>query len=122
MSKVCDFIRECEVFYLLTINKDFPAGRPFGAIMEYENDLYVSTSDTKEVYRQLKENGNVQIIALKEETREWVRVSGVAKECNDLYMKQKMIEECPILSKHYASADAPHYSLFQIKVENVEFN
>lgn len=51
MSKISEFLRECGVFYVLTINGDFPAGRPFGAIMEYENDLYISTGDMKDVYR-----------------------------------------------------------------------
>ena len=122
MSKVYDFIRECGVFYVLTINEKFPAGRPFGAIMEYENDLYISTADTKAVYKQLKEHENMQILALRTGTRDWVRVSGVAMECCDLDIKQKMLDVCPILSKHYTSADEPHYNVFQIRVVNIEFN
>ena len=121
MSKIIDFLKECGTFYVLTINKDFPAGRPFGAVMEYKNDLYIATADTKEVYKQLKENSAVQIIALKPGTREWIRVSGTATECTDLNIKQIMLKECPVLSKHYTSANVPHYNLFQIKVTNVEF-
>ena len=34
MSKAYEFLKECGYFYVLTINKDFPAGRPFGAVME----------------------------------------------------------------------------------------
>ena len=122
MSRVCDFIKECGIFYVLTINEEFPAGRPFGAIMEYEKDLYISTIDTKAVYKQLKEHENMQIIALKPGTRDWVRVSGVAKECCDLDIKQKMLDECPVLSKHFTSADAPHYTIFQINIIESEFN
>ena len=44
MSKAYEFLRECGYFYVLTINKDFPAGRPFGAVMEYDNKLYISTN------------------------------------------------------------------------------
>ena len=36
MSKEYEFIKECGYFYVLTINKDFPAGRPFGEMMEDE--------------------------------------------------------------------------------------
>lgn len=34
MSGALEFLRECGVFYVLTINGDFPAGRHFGAVME----------------------------------------------------------------------------------------
>lgn len=42
MSKAYEFLRECGYFYVLFINKDFPAGRPFGAVMECDNKLYIS--------------------------------------------------------------------------------
>lgn len=122
MSKIYDFIKECGVFYVLTVNGDTPAGRPFGAIMEHNEKLYISTADSKAVYKQLIENPNIQILALKSGTRSWVRVSGVATETADLTLKQLMLEECPVLSKHYASADAPHYNLFEIAVTHTELN
>lgn len=35
-------------------------------------------------------------------------------------MKAKMLDECPVLHKHYESAEAEHFLLFKVKVENVE--
>lgn len=122
MSKVYDFLKECGYFYVLTINGDFPAGRPFGAVMEYNGKLFVSTSDGNKVHKQLRENGHVQILAKKEGTREWIRITGNATECNDIEMKQKMLDECPALSKHFSSAESEHYLLFQIEVLDTEFN
>lgn len=49
MSMTYDFLKECGVFYVLTLNGNFPAGRPFGAVMEHEGDLYISTGDMKDV-------------------------------------------------------------------------
>lgn len=122
MSKVCDFIRDCGVFFVLTMNDKFPAGRPFGAIMEDENGLYISTADTKALYKQIKENGNIQLLALKHGTREWIRVTGIAKENNSNKIKKKMLTECPVLKKHYESEKSPHYNIFQIDIIDVEFN
>ncbi len=121
MSKIYDFLKASGVFYVLTLNGDLPAGRPFGAVMEYNDDLYISTADTKEVYRQLKENSNIQIISLKPNTREWIRIDGIAKECEDIETKKKMLEECPVLSKHFQTPDTPHYILFQIKISGAQF-
>ena len=116
MSKIFDFLKESGIFYVLTINGDFPAGRPFGAVMEYNDDLYISTADTKEVYKQLIENSNIQIISLKPNTREWIRINGISEECEDIEIKKKMLEECPVLSKHFKAPDTPHYAVFQIKI------
>ncbi len=116
MSEIYDFLKECGTFFVLTINNDFPAGRPFGAIMEYNEDLYISTTDEKDVYKQLKENPNMQIISLKPGTREWVRINGIAKECYDMEIKKKMLEECPVLKKHFDAPDTPHYVVFQIRI------
>lgn len=118
MSKTYDFIKECGTFFVLTLNDNQPAGRPFGAIMEYNNCLYISTSDTKAVYKQLFEHNKIQIIALKNGTRDWIRVSGIATECIDLSIKQKMLDECPVLTKHFPSANTSHYNLFQIEITN----
>ena len=103
MSKVYDFLKDCGAFFLLTVNENEPVGRPFGAVMEYENKLYFTTATIKEVYKQLKANDNVQIVALKHGTREWIRISGKAKECFDFDTKEKMLECCPVLAKRYDS-------------------
>lgn len=122
MSKEYDFLKECGYFCVLTINGDYPAGRPFGAVMEYDDKLYISTNNGNQAHNQLRENGNIQILAKKEGTREWLRVTGKATECADINMKQRMLEECPILSKHFLSATEENYLLFQIEVIKSEFH
>ena len=122
MSTAFEFLKECGYFYVLTINGEFPAGRPFGAVMEYNNRLFISTNNKNEVHKQLRHNGNVQIIAKKERTREWLRITGKANECNDIEMKQRMLEECPVLLSHYSSAEDEDYLLFRIEVLNTEFH
>ena len=121
MSKAYNFLKECGYFYVLTINGEFPAGRPFGAVMECNGKLYISTNDGNKAHIKLRNNGNVQIVANKEETREWLRITGKATECDDIKMKQKMLDECPILSKHFSSAKSEHYLLFEVEVLNTEF-
>lgn len=109
------------MFYVLTANEGHPAGRPFGAIMEHGEELYITTSSEKDVYKQLHENKNMQIIALKPGTRNWVRVTGEAFECGDLKLKQKMFDLHPALHKHYASVNDFCYKLFRIRVISSEF-
>ena len=120
MSKAYDFLKECGIFYVLTINGDYPAGRPFGAVMEVGSDLYFATNDNNQAHKQLRANGHIQIIAKKPDSRAWIRITGTAAECNDPAMKEKMYDETPILQKHHSSPQAEHFLMFQVKVENVE--
>ena len=118
--KAIDFIKECGSFFVLTVNDNGPAGRPFGAIMEHNDNLYISTADTKNVYVQMKKHSKIQIIALKNGTRSWIRLSGEADECLDVGIKHQMLMECPVLTSHFPTADTPHYSVFKIRVEYTE--
>ena len=120
MSKAYEFLKECGPFFVLTINGDYPAGRPFGAVMEIDEDLYLATNDMNEAHKQMRANEHIQIVASKPNSREWIRITGISEECDSLEMKAKMLDECPILHKHYESADAEHFLMFKVKVENVE--
>lgn len=116
MRMLFDFLKNCGTFFVLTVNGEFPAGRPFGAFIEHNNDLYISTGDMKAVYKQLKNHPQMQIIALKSGTREWIRINGMAEECRDFDIKARMLEECPSLKKHFSTPQALHYVVFKIKI------
>ena len=78
MSKAYEFLKECGAFFVLSINGDYPAGRPFGAVMEVGDDLYLSTNDMNDAHKQMRENEHIQIVAKKAESREWIRITGIA--------------------------------------------
>lgn len=121
MSQIYDFIKACGTFWVLTVNNGKPAGRPFGAIIEHDKKLYITTSKEKSVYKQITVNPNIQLIALQPNTRNWLRADGEAVECNDFALKQKMLEICPVLRTHFTSAEDSSYALFGVKVTNFEF-
>ena len=89
--------------------------------MEIGDNLYISTHDGNEAHKQLRANGNMQIIAQKEGSRAWLRITGIAEECNDISLKQRFMEECPILVSHFGSADSEHFLMFKITVKKSEF-
>lgn len=120
MSKAYEFLKECGIFYLLTVNGDYPAGRPFGVVMEVGDDLYISTNDHNQAHKQLRANGHVQLIAKKPSSREWIRITGTATECKDEALRLKMYQENAILQKHHESEKSEHFLMFKIEVENVE--
>lgn len=115
MSKTYEFLKDCKVFFLLTSFNDTPFGRPFGAIMQFEDHLYISTAKIKNVYKQLINNPKVQIIALQPNSRKWIRVSALALECHDLKIKELMLKENPNVARHFLNASDPNFSLFELK-------
>lgn len=114
MNKVYDFLTECGVYYLLTLNSDSPAGRPFGIIMENEDKIYFATGHGKDVYNQMIDNPNIQIVALKNGTRDWIRINGKAIECKDISIKKIMLDKYPRLTQHYDSPECEVFALFEM--------
>lgn len=120
MSKAYEFLKECGSFFVLTINGDYPAGRPFGAVMEVGDDLYLSTNDVNHAHKQMREHEKVQLVAKKPTTREWIRITGKVEECDDKELKHQMLIECPVLQQRFDAGGMEHFILFKMKVENVE--
>lgn len=115
MSKTYEFLNDCGIFFVSTIDGDHPAVRPFGAVMEYENELYISTGSSKDVYRQMKKNPAIQIIALPTGSRTWLRVNGNAVEVTDIAIKEHMMKMCPAVARHHDSPNDPEFAVFCIK-------
>ena len=120
MSKAYEFLKESGSFFVLTMNGEYPAGRPFGAVMEVDNDLYLATNDRNEAHKQMRENEHIQIVAKKSESRDWIRITGIATECDNKELKEKMLEECPILQQRFELVGMEHFLMFQVKVKKVE--
>lgn len=120
MSKAYEFLKECGSFFVLTVNGEYPAGRPFGAVMESGEDLYLVTNDMNQAHKQMREHEKIQIVAKKAESREWIRITGIAEECDDTELKQKMLIECPVLQQRFDAVGMEHFVMFKVKVEQTE--
>ncbi len=118
LEELYNFIKECYPFFVCTINKKFPAARPFGAIMLCDNCFYVATGKNKDCYLQLINDAPVQIVANKAGTREWVRINGLANEELSIELKRKMFETNPILQRRYSGINDPNLALIKITVTN----
>ena len=121
MEKIIKFVNENLPYFLLTSSNKQAEGRPFGAIMSDGTNLYISTSNKKKVYHELKANSLVQIISFKYGTRDWLRISANAIEIFDFETKDKMLKECPVLYKHYANANVEFYAVFKLELNKVEW-
>lgn len=115
MSRTFDLLKAYGVFYLATVRQDgTPAVRPFGAVMEQEGVLYISTARAKAVYKQLLEHPAVELAAVRAGSHDWLRVRGKVAEVRDIALKEKMLAACPALARHFQSAADPALALFAV--------
>ena len=112
-----------KTFFVATIKDGMPTMRPFGAVMKFENKLYFSTSNSKDVYKQIMACPNVCISACGE-NRNWLRIHGKACIDNRIIAKQAMLDSNPVLltRKRFASANDPTMVVFYLDEIQVEFN
>ena len=123
IAEAVDFLKKQEKFYLATVEKDKPKIRPFGAVTEFEGRLYITTSNSKDVFKQIQENPNVSICAC-DEKRKWLRIEGKAKFDERIEAKQNMLDSNPVLirNKRYTSASDETMALFYIDGAEISFN
>nr|MBP3259407.1 pyridoxamine 5'-phosphate oxidase family protein [Bacilli bacterium] len=103
MEEVKDFLKEAGVYFLATVDGNKPKVRPFGTAEIFENKLYIQTGKSKDVYKQIIANPNVEICAFKD--NEWIRISGELVADDRIEAKKDMLDKNPNLRGMYSEID-----------------
>lgn len=103
MKEVQEFLKECGVYYLATVEGDQPRVRPFGTAEIFDEHLYIQTGKKKDVFKQISENNNVEICAFKD--GKWIRVTGKLILDDRVEAKKYMLDMNPDLRGMYNELD-----------------
>ena len=103
MERICNFLKEAEVYYLATVEGDQPRVRPFGTAHIYEGKLYIQTGKVKPVSKQLAANPKAEICAYN--GSEWIRIAGELIPDERVEVKAEMLEKNPSLKSMYKADD-----------------
>lgn len=103
MTRIYDFLKQAEVYYLATLEDDQPRVRPFGTINLFENKLYIQTGKIKPVSRQLAANPKAEICAFYQGA--WLRVACELVEDDRVEAKKAMLDAYPNLRGMYDEQD-----------------
>jgi uncharacterized pyridoxamine 5'-phosphate oxidase family protein len=104
MEKVLEFLKEAGTWYIATVEGDQPRVRPFGAQMVYNGKLYITTNNTKKVYKQLLANPKFEISGMNKQGQ-WIRITGKAIPDDTVEAKQAMLDANPGLNSMYSLDD-----------------
>lgn len=103
MKEVLEFLKESKTYYLATVDNNEPRVRPFGTINLFEDKLYIQTGKSKDVYKQIEKNNNVEICAFN--NGRWIRVTGKLIPDNRVEAKKSMLDNYPELRGMYSEFD-----------------
>ena len=113
MQKVIEFLKANPVQYLATVGWDGKAKcRPFMFCCEYEGRLWFSTNNTKDVYKDMKENPQIEVSVASAEFA-WLRLHGKAVFENNMAVKEICLQN-PIVKGQYGEAANPIFEVFYI--------
>ena len=103
MNEVWEFLKNCGVYYLATMEGDQPRVRPFGTAEIFEGRLYIQTGKSKNVSKQIQDNPKVEICAFKD--GRWIRITGKLVRDDRTEAKADMLEKNPRLKGMYSAED-----------------
>lgn len=104
MKEALQFLQDSGTFYLATVEGDQPRVRPFGAVCGFEEKLYITTSNQKDVYAQMQKNPKVEISGMTQEGK-WIRLSAEAVRDDRFEARKAMLDANPGLRNMYSEED-----------------
>jgi uncharacterized pyridoxamine 5'-phosphate oxidase family protein len=96
-------LKECNTYYLATVEGDQPRVRPFGTVDIFEGKLYIQTGKSKDVSKQIQANPKVEICAFGD--GKWLRVAGTLVRDDRVEAKKHMLDNYPSLQARYSAED-----------------
>lgn len=114
MDKVVEFLKANPVQYLATVGRDGKAKcRPFMFAGELEGKLWFCTNNTKEVYKDMQKNPEIEI-SVSSPNYAWIRLHGKAVFLNDRKAKEMCMKN-PIVKGQYGDANNPIFEVFYLE-------
>lgn len=114
MEEIAFFLASNPSGAFATVDEGKPKVRPWGFMHAHDGKFYFCTANTKDVYKQMLKNPNVEFTSTSKEGVT-IRLSGLAKFTNDSKMKQQILDDHAFLKNRYQSVDNPIFEVFYIE-------
>lgn len=111
MEQVKALLKASPYGYLATVDNGKPRVRAFGFMFEEDGRFYFCTNSTKEVYRQLVAQPDLEY-AVTTQDMTMLRMSGKAIFTEDERLKEKALNANGMVKSLYKAADNPIFKVF----------
>ena len=111
-EKINEFLDRAGVWYFLTTDGNRPKGRPFRFHLLKDGTLYFGTGTFKQVYRQMRANPHVEILAVAGD--EFLRYDGEVVLEEDDRLAQAVLAKAPAMGKLYNEETGFRLGMFHL--------
>ncbi|MBQ3689396.1 MAG: pyridoxamine 5'-phosphate oxidase family protein [Bacteroidales bacterium] len=116
-KKVYDFLESAKTFYLATVEGDQPRVRPYGAMLYFEDKIYIMAFGKTNATRQIAANNKAEICAFKGQT---LRIECKLVEDNRPEVQKALVDNMPVL-KPVLGENGENGVMYYIKDAKAEF-
>lgn len=118
MREIVEFALKNRVGALATVEDGKARVRPFQLMFAEDGRFWFCTANTKEVFAQLKSGSETEYLASAGTA--WLRIRGRAVFSGDRAVKERILEENPMVKGIYRSADNPAFEVFCLEAAAAE--
>ena len=93
-KKVFEFLEKAGTFYLATVEGNQPRVRPYGAMLYFEDKIYIMAFGKTNATRQIAANPKAEICAFKGQT---LRIECTLVEDNRPEVGKALVDKMPVL-------------------------
>ncbi len=109
------FFKENPICAFATTDNNKPSVRPVQLMFEDQGKLYFCTANTKNMYKQIMANPNIELATSSKDYVTTLRISSKVTFSNDLSIKQKVIKENALVRSIYKTPENPVFEIFYIE-------
>ncbi len=129
INKVFEFLQSAGTFYLATVEGDQPRVRPYGAMLLFENKIYIMAFGQTNATKQIADNQKAELCAFKGQT---LRIECKLVEDNRPEVGEALVNKMPVLKPalgekgengrmyYLADATASFFKMMEL-VETIKF-
>lgn len=123
MNTAYEFLKANPVFHLATVDGDQARVRPFGFAMIRNDKLYLCTNKTKDVFKQMVKNPDIEISDMGPDGT-WLRIRGKVAVDDSRETKVQAFKESPMLLQIYPKGadDETYVTLYFTQAEATLFS
>ncbi len=115
LTEYSSFFKKNPICAFATTNGNEPSVRPVQLMFENQGKLYFCTANTKNMYKQIQTNPNIELSTSSKDYITTLRIKGKATFSKDTSLKQRIIEENALVRSIYKTADNPTLEVFTIE-------
>ncbi len=121
-KEVWSHFEKMQVIFLATCSGKKPKVRPV-TMLNFKNQLWVSTGTRDMKTKQLKKNNNIEfsIIIGKGKYKGSIRAAGKAKIVKDIKTRKSLADNIPFFKQFWKDASDSDFTLLRLDIKSIEY-